>query len=434
MNYQQCLSYLDHIQALGIKFGLDNVRAVVEKLNNPHQDFPIIQVAGSNGKGSVCAMVTRILSLHQIKCGLFTSPHLVEAEERIRIGNELIPRDRFCRLLSLLKEVIQQLIKEKTLKTPPTYFELMTLLALLYFRKEQVDMAVLEVGMGGRFDATTVVNPDVTAITTISNEHQEYLGDSLSQIALEKAGIIKPGIPVVSGVENDEARKAIKQKAESLKAPFIEVFGKDSCFERTKTKNGYVLEYAFNGETYRYSPSLPGLHQGKNGATAIRIADQISRAGRKLEKETIIKGLETTEWEGRLEVVSRRPLIIMDGAHNMEGALALREYWSEFVGHLSVLIFAVMRDKQIKELSGVLFPLAEQIILTRFPFRRSASPEDVLAQSMAFKHKIICVSEPEQALQSALRSVEEKGSILIAGSLYIVGAMKKYLKARANQS
>ena len=190
MNYRDCLSYLARIQSLGIKFGLDNVRAVMSELGDPQKDFKTIQVAGSNGKGSVCAMVTRILTSHGIKCGLFTSPHLVDIEERIRIGDDLIHRTEFCRLLEFLKQKIQNLIDRGVLKTPPTYFELMTLLAVLYFKESCVDMAVLEVGMGGRFDATTAVDPVVTAITTISGEHQEYLGESLSQIAFEKAGII----------------------------------------------------------------------------------------------------------------------------------------------------------------------------------------------------------------------------------------------------
>lgn len=429
MNYSQCLNYLDHIQALGIKFGLDNVRTVLKELNNPQKQFLTIQVAGSNGKGSVCAMLTQILTLHKIRCGLFTSPHLVEVEERIRIGMDLIPRKEFCSLLTLLKEVIQKLIKRKELKTSPTYFEIMTLLALLYFKEKVVDMAVLEVGMGGRFDATTVVDPVITAITTISEEHQEYLGRSLAEIAFEKAGIIKPRVPVISGVINEEAKRTITARACELGAPFIDVFGENTGFSEKRMDDKYLFEYTLNGDTYEYSTFLPGAHQGKNAAVAINIADQINKEYQKLEKNKIIKGIESTKWEGRLEIISKRPLIIMDGAHNIEGAKALRKYVDEFIGSLSILIFAVMREKKIKEISHILFPTAEKVILTMFPFHKSASPQEILSQTPDFRDKISCESDPEQALNTAVRSVNNKGSILIAGSLYIVGEMKKIIKA-----
>ncbi|MFW6139864.1 MAG: bifunctional folylpolyglutamate synthase/dihydrofolate synthase [Acidobacteriota bacterium] len=429
MNYRQCLSYLDHIQALGIKFGLDNVRTVLKELGNPHKEFLTIQVAGSNGKGSVSAMVTQILALHKIRCGLFTSPHLINVEERIRIGMDLIPRKEFCTLLAFLKEVIQKLVDKKELKTSPTYFEIMTLLALLYFKEKNVDVAVLEVGMGGRFDATTVVDPLITAITTISEEHQEYLGMSLSEIAFEKAGIIKPGVPVVSGVINEEAKNTIKARAQELKAPFIDVFGKGTVFAKKRVEDRYLFEYTLHEVTYKYSSFLPGSHQGRNAAVSINIADQIDTKYQGLEKERIIEGVESAKWEGRLEVISKKPLIIMDGAHNIEGAEALREYIDEFVGSFSVLIFAVMREKKIKEISNILFPKAERIILTMFHFRRAASPQEILSETLNFRDKISCESDPEKALKAAFQSVNTNGSILIAGSLYIVGEMKKIIKA-----
>jgi len=432
MNYRQCLSYLDHIQALGIKFGLDNVRTVLEELNHPQKEFMSIQVAGSNGKGSVCAMVTRILTHHNIKCGLFTSPHLIDIEERIRIGMELIPRKEFCTLLTFLKQVIHKLIDTGKLKTSPTYFEIMTLLAFLYFKEKEVDMAVLEVGMGGRFDATTVVDPIITAITTISEEHQEFLGESLSEIAFEKAGVIKPGVPVISGVEDEMARRTIRHRARELKAPFTDVFGENTHFSQRKIKDRHLFKYTNKDVSYEYSPFLPGLHQGKNAAVAINVASQIRAGANPLQKDKIIKGIESTKWEGRLEVFSRRPLILMDGAHNIEGAQALRRYVSEFVGSLSVLIFAVMREKKIKEISKCLFPLAHRVILTMFRFHKSATPREILSEVSGTRENIICEPSPEKALQKAVDSVNKDGSILITGSLYIVGDMKKIIKETKN--
>ena len=243
MNYEQCLKYLETVQSLGIKFGLENVRTVLAAFGDPHKKLTSVLVAGTNGKGSVCAMLTRILSLHGFKTGLFTSPHLVKPEERIRIGDRLIPARTFSRIVSILKERIEELIVTKELLSPPTYFEFLTCMALLFFEEQKVDMAVLEVGMGGRFDATNVVEPSLSVITTISGEHQKFLGESLSQIAFEKAGIVKTGIPVVCGVEKGEAYDTIKVRAEELKAPFIGVFNNKDCFSFQKSKQRYSFRY-----------------------------------------------------------------------------------------------------------------------------------------------------------------------------------------------
>jgi len=223
MNYHECLRYLEKIQNLGIKFGLDNVKDILSFFNNPYQKYPSVLVAGTNGKGSVCAMLTRILSLHNFRVGLYTSPHLVKVEERIRINGEPISSRSFSQELTELKDRIEALIASKKLLSLPTYFELLTCLALIYFGKQRVDISVLEVGMGGRFDATNVVVPPISVITTISKEHQKFLGNTLSQIAFEKAGIIKPGISVVCGVKRGEAQRMIKQKARELKRSRVQV-------------------------------------------------------------------------------------------------------------------------------------------------------------------------------------------------------------------
>jgi len=238
MNYRQCLNYLEQIQTLGMKFGLDNVRTLLAALGNPHQAYPSVLVAGSNGKGSVCAMLTRILTLQGFRAGLYTSPHLVRYEERIRIGGETISAKAFSRVLTRLRSQIERLIGSGKLASPPTHFELLTCAAFMFFAEERVDMAVLEVGMGGRFDATNVVSPVLSVITTISEEHQRSLGESLAEIAFEKAGIIKPGVPVVCGAEAREAVSTIRRRAGEKAAPFIEVFGRHSG--ETSLISGYL--------------------------------------------------------------------------------------------------------------------------------------------------------------------------------------------------
>lgn len=425
MNYQQCLSYLEQIQGLGMKFGLENVRIVLRALGDPHSQFPSVLVAGSNGKGSVCAMLSRILTLHGYRAGLFTSPHLVCYEERIRIGETLISKDDFCQILTRLKKKIGELLDSKQLEAHPTHFELLTCLAISFFQQRKVDLAVFEVGMGGRYDATNVVTPQITAITTISAEHQRSLGETLREIASEKAGILKPGVPVVCGVEAPEAYQTIREKAEACHSPFVGVFDRKECFQANRKKRDYVFDYRINGIVYSYSPLLPGKHQGKNAAVAISLTEELTKSWKKLDKEKIIEGIETTRWDGRLEVIDRRPLIVMDGAHNVEGALALREYVEEFIDSPLVLVFAAMSDKKIEELRDILFPLAHTVILTQFPYYRAAAPQEIKQRSSKFQGKIKLEPDVARAVHRALKSAGKDGAVLITGSLFLVGEVKK---------
>ncbi len=425
MNYEQCLRYLEKIQNLGIKFGLDNVKTILSSFNNPHQKYASLLVAGTNGKGSVCAMLTQILTLHKFRVGLFTSPHLVRVEERIRIGKRLIPARSLAKILTILRGRIEDLIASRKLLSPPTYFELLTCLAFLYFEEQKVDMAVLEVGMGGRFDATNVVEPSVSVITTISGEHQKFLGENLSQIAFEKAGIVRRGIPVVCGVEKGEAYESIKKRAEELQAPFNGVFARKGCFLAQKTEKGYSFVCRSEEEEYHFSPSLQGEHQGKNAAVAIVASEQLSKTWKRLDRKRIVEGIEKTEWEGRLEVVSRNPLVILDGAHNEEGAQALKKYVVDFLSSPLILVFAVMRDKEIAKIADILFPLAKKIILTRFPYFRAALPEKIKEEAQRFQDQIVLEPDTNKALKTALSCAGSQGCVLAAGSLFLVGEIKK---------
>jgi len=430
MNYEQCLRYLEHVQDLGIKFGLDNVQIILESLGNPQCDYPSVLIGGTNGKGSVCAMLSRILTLHGHKTGLYTSPHLIRPEERIRIGEDLIMERDFAEHLTLFRNTAESLIQAKRLLNPPTYFETMTCLAYLYFRTRNVDIAVLEVGMGGRFDATNIVTPVVSVITTLSLEHQKFLGDTLEQIAFEKSGIIKPGIPVVCGVKEGNAFKVIRDRAEELGADFIPVFT-PSSLSFHKSDGIYTFEYNTGNSAFLYSPSLAGHHQGVNAATVIQTAEVLSRNWRGLDRKTMIKGIESTQWEGRLETLSRDPLIVLDGAHNEEGARALRKYADAFLPKPVTLVYAAMKDKKIKEIADILFPVADRIFLTRFPFHKAAEPENLKnLVPQCFHPRIFLEADPFLAFEGALKPVgnfpSDKGSILIAGSLFLVGEAKKY--------
>jgi dihydrofolate synthase/folylpolyglutamate synthase len=301
-------------------------------------------------------------------------------------------------------------------------------LAFLYFAEQEVDIAFLEVGMGGRFDATNVVDPEVSVITTISAEHQKFLGESLSQIAFEKSGIIKPRVPVVCGVQKQDAYATIKSRAEELEAPFYGLFDKKDNFKHKKANSGFVFTFRMNEEVYHYEPSLPGIHQGRNAAVAIATARLLGQRWKKLEKDKIIRGVQTTVWEGRLEFVSQKPLVLLDGAHNEEGADALREYIREFVDMPVVFMFASMRDKKIERIANILFPLAKKVILTRFPYYRSCPPEELRGKILFDHERLFCEPDPKKAFRKAQQLAGPGGIVVVAGSLFLVGEIKKMIR------
>ncbi len=427
MTFAQCRTYLENLQRFGIKLGLENIQAVLTSLGHPQRTFPTILVAGTNGKGSVCAMLARILVEHKLRVGLYTSPHLVRVEERIRIGARRISQKDFCSRLGLIREKIEGLLQKGVLESHPTFFEVLTILALLYFAEQKVDMAVLEVGMGGRFDATNVVIPLVSVITTVSKDHQEYLGTKIGQIAFEKAGIIKPGIPVICGIEGGEAYRVIRKRARQLGAPFLGVFDEPGGFQARKLKDRYGFTYKLGAESYRFSPRLCGAHQGRNAAVAIAAASVLSRLWRRLDKEKVIQGIEHADWEGRLEVVLRNPTVILDGAHNEAGARTLRAYLRDFVLPPVIFIFGMMKDKNIRRVADLLFPFARRVILTSIPYSRAASPAEIWLKARKYGRKITLEPDLDKALDIGRRQAGRKGTVIVTGSLFLVGEAKKII-------
>ncbi len=430
MNYGQCQEYLRGIQTSGVKFGLDNIRIVLSALDHPQKKYPSVLVAGTNGKGSVCAMLAKILSLHGFRVGLYTSPHLVRLEERFKIGEESISSPRFCRLLSFLRDKVEEFVDVGKLSSTLTHFEILTCLAFLYFEAQHVDIAVLEVGMGGRLDATNVVSPLVSVITTVSIDHQEFLGRTLGRIAFEKAGIIKPGVPVVCGPSKGRAYEVIKKRAEELEASFLGVFDTMAAFHKHKTRTGYRFSYRRNGKIFHFTSALAGEHQGRNAAVAIVGALELSKRWRTLEKEKILRGVSEVRWPGRLEFVSHRPLVILDGAHNEEGAKAVRSYSRNFLPAPRTLVFGIMKDKDIRKVAGLLFPLAETIFLTSFPYKRAASPRRIKVLAGDMGRRAIIEPDPKKAVRKALALTPDWGSILVTGSLFLVGEVKKHFRFR----
>ena len=417
--------YLGHLQHFGIKLGLENIAALCLALGNPQNSFSSIHIAGTNGKGSVSAMLAEIMRGHGLKTGLYTSPHLVRVEERIRTNGRSISSKRFRELLSRLKSVIDGLMAEGKLIYHPTYFEVLTAIAFLEFAERQVDVVILEVGMGGRFDATNVVRPLASVITTIAKDHQQHLGSTLRQIAFEKAGIIKRSVPVVCGVKGGAALREIRRVARERHAPLVEALGPGRSLEAEETHGGYRFVYSGKAGRYVFTPGLAGLHQGANAAVAIAATEVLATFWRPFSKAKVLKGLCETRWEGRLETVRTRPLVLLDGAHNIEGVTALAAHVRDVIGRRVVLVFGAMKDKELGAMTRILFPIASKIVLTRVPYKRSADPEDLLAAAPRFKGRVLLEPDTRKAVELALAGSRGKMPVVIAGSLFLIGEVKR---------
>src|SRR5690554_5276925 len=445
VTYQEALDYIHSRTQFGIKLGLKRMRRLLELSGNPHQKFPVIHVAGTNGKGSVTAIITSVLASAGYKVGRFTSPHLSSYTERFSINNRDITEDRLGTLLSGLIRVL-----DKTAGDPcygePTEFEVGTLLALEYFAEEEVDIAVLEVGMGGRLDSTNVVNPLVCGITQIALDHREFLGGTLAEIAWEKAGIIKANRPVVTGVQEETAYSALKKVAAKVKAPFYSV-GKDFSYQvlgvgadgtelelRQNPKgsagpDGKVLSrpQSEEGNPVKTRLGLIGRHQAANAALAFGILSVIKEKGFYWEKSHLFSGFAGVRWPGRLEYFPGRPGILLDGAHNPHGCSALYQALMEVFSTVQIyLVMGILNNRPFREMVSILAPRITQAFTTRVPDPKSADPREIAAEFRNHGVEAVDCVEPRAALQQAFDVVarKENGLLLITGSLYLIGALR----------
>ncbi|HVP90447.1 MAG TPA: folylpolyglutamate synthase/dihydrofolate synthase family protein [Terriglobales bacterium] len=425
MNPAECRDYLGHLQHFGIKLGLENITALLAALGDPHRAFPSVHVAGTNGKGSVSAMLERILRGRGLRTGLYTSPHLVTVEERIQVAGRPISAERFGDLVGRVKGTIDGLMEAGGLVYHPTFFEVLTAVAFLHFAESRLDVAVLEVGMGGRFDATNVVRPLVSVITTIARDHEKHLGSTLREIAFEKAGIIKPGVPAVCGAPGGAALAEIRRVARERGAPLTRVFGPGKALEARRTATGFRFRYSSGAGEYSFIPGLAGEYQGANAAVAIAASEVLGRIWRPLPKAVILRGIREARWPGRLETVHRRPLVVLDGAHNEEGAGSLAAHIAGVIRRPVILVFAVMKDKNIRAMARRLFPRARTVILTRVPYKRSAEPEAILAAAGEFRDRARIEPDVAEAVRLALEESAGRAPVVIAGSLFLVGEVKR---------
>lgn len=427
MNYDESVNYLLDLghETLAMKFGLENTEKMLAALGNPQRDFPKVQIVGTNGKGSTAAFLSTICAAANIVTGLYTSPHLSEITERIKINNVEISQTDFAAVITIIRKTAEKLIERGELAAAPTFFEHLTLAALVYFRENNVKLAILETGLGGRLDATTAANAEIVGITPISLDHQNYLGDTLEEIAAEKAAVIRPNVRAVAVAPQKPAAHRII--ADKCRQHLITEINSAEIVKTNKINDSAKLSVGFKTTASDYSNiklSLLGRHQLENAALAITLAEILRRDGFEIPSEAIISGLETAFHSGRLEFVDG---ILLDGAHNADGAQVLKDFLTEFFPNSEItLIFAAMTDKDLREIAEILFSSATNLILTRANNPRSAAPEDLRELT---NNQAIIAQNIKDALISARQTNKPNNLICISGSLYLVGEARRMLRA-----
>ena len=433
MPYQKTIDYLFSLQIQGIKFGLSNSVRLMGLMGDPHRRFRSVHIAGTNGKGSTAAFLAGVLAAAGHRVGLYTSPHLSSFTERIRINGIPISEERVVALAERVRARYENVPTAKGGSLVPTFFEVTTTMAFTCFAEEHVDIAVVEAGMGGRLDSTNVVVPLVSVITNIDLEHTEYLGSTLEKIAAEKAGIIKAGVPVVTGAVQPEVIAVIEQQAASAGAVVLRM-PRDFGAEQVAAAGGQEFDY--RGISMR----LPGVrigmlgrHQIGNACLALAAAECIGRAGMVIPEAALRAGLEQAAWEGRLERAAQRPDVYLDGAHNPASARVLADAVRELklAYRKVILVIGILKDKDHGGILGQLVPLADQVIVTCPDYSRALGIDALAAEVRRSHWDVALSSSVAAAIDLARRSAHRDDLIIITGSLYTVGEARALLKPGA---
>ena len=424
-------AWLAHLEQFGIKLGLDTITAIAGALGHPERACPVLHVAGTNGKGSVSAMAGHALTSSGLVTARYTSPHLVRLEERFAVDGRPVPAASLDAALDQVRSTVAELRSAGVLSVEPTFFEATTAAAFVLFRAAGAQLAVIEVGLGGRYDATNIVAPLVTAITSVDFDHQAQLGTTLAAIAGEKAGTIKPGVPVVVGPLAAEARAVVEAAAREQAAPLLDAFAGVGVVAHLDRGH---FEVTITTPVRRYGPlrlALAGRHQVDNAVVAVRLLETAAERGVGVTGEAIERGLTDARWPARLEVVDT-PLgrILIDGAHNPAGARALTSYLEDVYPNGLPLVVGVMGDKALDQMLATLAPVARPLVLTRAPGARAADPHQLAAIARSIAPGIDVFVEPD--VDTALSRAWSHGPlIVVAGSLHLAGDVLARLGATA---
>jgi len=421
--YKKCLETMYGLRRFGIKLGLGTIQNILTGLDNPQKNFRSIHVAGTNGKGSVASTLAGIIKAAGYKVGLYTSPHLIRFNERIRINNRPIFNKDVVSAYEAIKSAHSG-------KREPTFFEFTTAMAFYEFGRQNVDWAVIETGMGGRLDATNAITPALSIITNISLEHREYLGNTLRGIAAEKAGIIKRHKPVITGIKQPKALAVVEETAQKRSAPLF-IFGRQ--FKAKRQKTGGFFYDGIDQALHDVQSVLPGDHQIDNTALALASVEILNRKHTAITPRHIRDGLAHTHWPGRLEIVCQKPLIILDGAHNLMAARNLGRYLARNLGDRKLtMVIGILDDKPYASMLKSMLAACNRVILTRAKINRALDPEILYALTKPAVSDAAIIADVDRAVAYAVKSAKSDEAICVAGSLYVVGeamgALQKGIK------
>jgi len=424
--YQQSLDYLYGLEKFGMIFGLTQVERILEAIGQPHQEVQAIHIGGTNGKGSTAAMMASILQKEGYRVGLYTSPHLIHFTERIKVNGKEIEQEEVAKLAGWMRERIEA----AGIAPLFTFFDFTTAMALLYFKQKRVDLAILEVGLGGRLDSTNVVNPLLSIITNIAKDHEEYLGKSVLKIAREKAGIIKQGRPLITAASQPPVLRLFSKICQEKGSSCFRV-GKELQYEYVPAAERNFNYKGLQRKLWGIPLNLRGFHQIINATTALGAMEVLEELGYPVSTDAMVEGLKEVDWPGRLEMVYAAPRVLLDGAHNPAGALVLKEALEkEFQYRRLHLLIGIMKDKDIESILHLLAPLADHLLFTQPHDDRAASP--VLLRKILGPNgkKAEVIEDLKEAIERGLAITGEEDLLCITGSLYTVGEARAYFQAK----
>ena len=428
MTYEEAMEYISSVGRFGSNYGLERTYRLLELLGNPQKNLRFIHVAGTNGKGSTTAMISKILRGMGFKIGMYTSPYLEEFEERIQINGVNIPKDKLVELLEHVKCAVNRVIEEGY--EQPTEFEIITVLMLLYFYNERIDYGVIEVGLGGRLDSTNVIIPKVSVITSVSLDHVNILGNTLGEIAGEKAGIIKEGVPVILYPQKKEAEEVILKVSKSKNSRVYSVKKEFGSLINVNYDN-ITQNVEIKGINHNYKVDLPllGEHQILNLNVAINAVEVLCEEENiKCEKEVIEESLKDVKWIGRLETLNRKPLIVIDGAHNIDGIRALKNNIRKYFKYNKMyLLLGILADKQVGEMIEEITPMADKVFALTPHNERAEINEDLKNEIKKINSNVESIDDYKTAIKKAINEADEDDLILVSGSLYMIGDMRKII-------
>lgn len=426
MRYEEAMKYITEVGNFGSNYGLERTYKLLEYLGNPQKDLKLIHIAGTNGKGSTASMITEILMGAGYKTGMYTSPFIEEFEERIQINRNNIPKEILARLMDEVKIAVDKVVEGGY--NHPTEFEIITVLMLLYFKKENIDFGVIEVGLGGTLDSTNVITPILQIITSISFDHTNLLGNTLEEIAREKAGIIKSGIPTVIYPQKEEVLKVIKNKCMEVNSELYISSNEEFKFENVVNEDKPYQLLKYRDEVNILLPLL-GEHQIMNLSVAIKVIKVLNNRNIvNISEETIIKSIKNVSWKGRLEVLSNSPYIIIDGAHNIQGIETLSKNIKKYFKYENLyLILGILADKDVDEMIKVITPMAKNVYAVTPNSIRAELADDLKNEVIKYNKNCKSYDDYEEAYIEAIKNAGENDIIVASGSLYMIGDMRKII-------